>query len=56
MRPRNPSASATPTAKISAYVYFENESGRRMAIKRFTRDEARRIVAKIAKFPDLPRR
>jgi len=36
-----------------AYVYFEEEPGRRAAAKEETRDGARRIAADIAKLPDL---
>jgi hypothetical protein len=38
-----------------AFVYFEDETGRRMSMKRLTRDEARRIAANIAKLPDFIR-
>lgn len=39
-----------------AFVYYEEESGRRAAAKLMTQDEARRIAANIAKLPNLLRK
>jgi hypothetical protein len=40
-------------AKRLAYVYYEEEPGRRSAAKLLSEDEARRIAVNVAELPEL---
>ncbi len=55
--PTSTKSGASPhNGQALAYVYYENEPGRRAAANLLTRDEARRIAITFGKLPDLAKR
>jgi hypothetical protein len=41
------------TGRALAYVYYEEEAGRRTSVNLLTKDEARRVASNIAKLPNF---
>jgi hypothetical protein len=41
------------SGRAFAYVYYEEEPGRRSSAKLLSKDESRRIAANVAKLPEL---
>jgi hypothetical protein len=56
MPPKRPRLASSSVSTTGAFVYCEDEPGRRAAGKLLTRNEGRRIAANIAKLPELLKR